>query len=83
MTGNPELRNPCNEVVSWTTSPCLQSFIVPTFFRIDTMLSINTNVPYMMCYAMRLYIATLPAICRGGRQNHELQQYNKLASHSH
>ena len=27
MTANPELRNPCNEVVLWTTSPCLQSFI--------------------------------------------------------
>ena len=83
MTGNLELRNPCNEVVLWTTSPCLQSFIVPTFFRMDTMLSINTNVPLMMCYAMRPYIATLPAICRGGRQKHELQQYNKLAVCAH
>ena len=31
---------------------------------IDATLSVNTNVSYMMCYSMRTYIATLPAICR-------------------
>ena len=64
--GTLKIRNPCNEVVLWTTSPCLQSFIATCqhFIHIDTTLSINTNISYMMCYPMRIYIATLPAICR-------------------
>ena len=66
MTANPELRNPCNEVALWTTSPCLKVSLprANTFTCIDTTLSINTNVSYMMCYSRRINIATLPALCR-------------------
>ena len=44
--------------MSAVSLPCANIFIC-----IDTMLSINTNVLYIMCYSMRIYIAT-SAICR-------------------
>ena len=58
---NSELRTLCNEVVLCTTSPCLQVLLswANLFICIDTTLSINTNVSYIMCYSMRIYIATL------------------------